>query len=305
MIIAGLGQCSLDYLAVVDSYPPVDTKSEVIEWQEEGGGPVATALVALSRLGLSSRFSGVIGDDEAGKKIKQSLISEGIDLKGLVQRRKSASQIAFIMIEQKTGKRTIFWKRPQGPPLSEREIRDDFFKEADFLLLDGLMKEASLAAAEKARSMNIPVMLDAGRMRPGMLEIARLSDYVVASEEFAKDLDLACTAEALQKERQRLGIKVLTITLGEKGSITVTDGQEIELSAFSVRIIDTTGAGDVFHGGFIYGLLQKWSLHDTGTFASAVAAIKCSALGGRSGIPDLQEVKLFLRDRGLEIPALT
>lgn len=302
MMIAGLGQCSLDYLAVVDSYPAIDTKKEVIGWREQGGGPVATALVTLSRLGLSCRFSGVIGDDPAGEKIRQSLISEGIDLKGVVQRRKGASQIAFIVIEEGTGKRTIFWSRPEGSPLKEEEIRYDFLTGADFLLLDGLMNEASIAAAEKARLLHIPVMLDAGRMRPGMLEVAQLSDYIVASEEFAKDLDLACTAETLQKMRHRLGARVLTVTLGERGSITVTDGLSFECSAFPVKIVDTTGAGDVFHGGFIYGLLQKWHLHETVTFASAVAAMKCSAIGGRAGIPLLEEVRQFLQERGSDIP---
>lgn len=302
MTVAGLGQCALDYLAVVDSYPARDTKKEVIAWHEQGGGPVATALVALSRLGVSCRFSGVIGDDTEGEKIRESLDSEGIDLTAVVQRREVASQIAFIVIEKGSGKRTIFWRRPQGLLMKKEEIRHDFLKEADFLLVDGLMIEASIAVAEQARSMHIPVMLDAGRMRPGMLDIARLSDYVVASEEFALDLNLTCTAESLQKERHRLGVKVLSVTMGEKGSITVSDNGAINMPAFTVKTVDTTGAGDVFHGGFIYGLLKEWYLHDTIMFASAIAAMKCSAIGGRTGIPRLWEVRQFLQERGLDVP---
>jgi len=178
----------MDYLTLVDKYPRSDTKKEVLEWHEHGGGPVATALVALSRLGVRCRFCGVTGDDGAGIKIRDSLKQEGVDVRRLIRREKSHSQLAFIVIEKKTARRTIFWIRPSGDPLKKRELSTDFLKGVHFLLLDGLMKDVSLHASHRARSKNIPVMLDAGRARPGMLEIARQSDYLVASEEFAKDL---------------------------------------------------------------------------------------------------------------------
>ena len=302
MLVAGIGQCSLDYLAVVDIFPQVDTKNEVLEWYEQGGGPVATALVALSRLGIPCNFYGIIGDDYAGETIEQSLIKEGIDVSGLIKRENAISQLAFIVIEKGTAKRTIFWKRPSGKPLQQEELRNDFLKGIDFLLLDGLMKDVSLYAAKKAKALNIPVMLDAGKARPGMLEVARLSDYVVASEEFAKDLGWDIDAKVLQKEKEKLGVKVLTITLGERGNITISDDQVFQIPAFMVRTVDTTGAGDVFHGGYIYGLLRGWSLKDTVIFASALAAIKCTKIGGRAGIPQLSEVVEFLKEKGHTIP---
>jgi len=298
MTISGLGQCSLDYLAVVDIYPEVDTKKEVLEWHEQGGGPVATALVALSRLGIPCRFYGVIGDDYAGEKIKLSLINESIDVSGIVKRQRSSSQVAFIVIEEGTAKRTIFWRRPSGETLRAEELGADFLNGSDFLLLDGLMEDVSLYAAERARTLAIPVMLDAGRARPGLLEVARLSDYVVASEEFANDLGWDLTQETLRREKEKLGIRVLTITFGERGSITLSDDQVIQVPAFTVEAVDTTGAGDVFHGGYIYGLLQRWDLKDTITFASALAAMKCTKTGGRAGIPQLNEVMEFLVKKG-------
>lgn len=161
------------------------------------------------------------------------------------------------------------------------------------------MKDISLYAAKRAKTLNIPIMLDAGRMRPGMLDLARLSDYVVTSEEFAKDIGWQLTQAALLKEKEKLGVKVLTITLGEKGSITISNDEFIQLSAFRVKAVDTTGAGDVFHGGYIYGLLNKWSLKDAVTFASALAAIKCAKIGGRIGIPGLSEVKKFLKTKNI------
>jgi sulfofructose kinase len=301
MFVAGIGQCCLDYLIVVNSYPRVDTKNEVLEWYQQGGGPVATALAALSRLGIQCKFFGIIGDDYAGKAIKQSLIKEGIDVSYLIKRENTISQLAFIVIERGTAKRTIFWKRPTGEPLQQEDLRDDFLKGIDFLLLDGLMEDISICAAKKARALKVPVMLDAGKVRPGMLEIARLSDYVIASEEFAKDLGWHIDATVLHKEKEKIGVKVLTITLGEQGSITISGDQVFQIPAFKVKALDTTGAGDVFHGGYIYGLLQGWDLRDTVIFASALSALKCTKIGGRAGIPKSGEVIEFLKEKGFTI----
>lgn len=299
MKVTGIGQCSLDYLALVDSYPDADTKKEILEWHEQGGGPVATALVALSRLGVECSFHGVAGDDDAGDKIRRSLVEEGVDVSGLVIRRTSTSQIAFIAIEKETGRRTIFWKRPTGVPLRDEDLGAGFLDGSGMLLLDGLMPEVSLYAAEQAQKRSVPVMLDAGRMRPGMIELARLSDYVVGSEEFARDLDWEPTRETLFREREKLGVKVLTITLGRRGSVTVSSqGEYFDTPAFKIGAVDTTGAGDVFHGGYIYGLLRGWDLGETLTFATALAALKCTKVGGRAGIPKLDEVMRFLKKEG-------
>ncbi|MEJ2695966.1 MAG: PfkB family carbohydrate kinase [Candidatus Sulfobium sp.] len=297
MHVTGLGQCSLDYLALVDAYPGVDTKKEVLEWHEQGGGPVATALVALSRLGIDCRFYGVTGDDPEGKEIRQSLVDEGVDVKGLKVRKNSSSQIAFIAVEEGSARRTVFWKRPSGKAVTTEEIGDDFFEGCDFLLLDGLMKEASLQAAKGARRRNIPVMLDAGSARPGLLEIAAHADYLVASGTFAKGSGWDLSPEFLAGMKNELGLSALTVTLGENGSITVSDDAVDRVPAFAVHAVDTTGAGDVFHGGYIYGLLRGWTIRNTVTFASALAAMKCRKMGGREGIPGLDEVRAFLKQR--------
>ena len=295
MHVTGLGQCSLDYLSLVDVYPRINTKQEVLQWHEQGGGPVATALVTLSRLGISCCFHGITGDDEAGRKIRQSLADEGIDVKGLVQRDDSSSQVAFIAVEKSSGSRTIFWRRPSGKALQSDELAEDFLCGSGLLLIDGLMMDVSLAAVKRARDMNIPVLLDAGSARPGMSELARRCDYVVASEVFAEGLGWELTPQALLDESEALGLKALTITLGEEGSITAADGRIIRMPAFKIEAVDTTGAGDVFHGGYIFGLLHAWDLERVVRFASAVAAIKCRQIGGRTGIPRLNEVMQFLQ----------
>jgi ribokinase len=297
MHVTGIGQCSLDYLAVVDRYPAPDTKREALTWEEQGGGPVATALVTLRRLGADVSFCGVVGDDVAGQKIRSSLLGENVDITGLATRDHSNSQRAFIVIERGSGRRTIIWKRPTGQPLAAEELRDGFLEGTDFLLLDGLMAEVSMHAAREARVMRVPVMLDAGRVRGGMLELARLSDYVVASEEFARDMDLPdyfADGTGFLRRARGLFPGVFTVTCGERGSVTLMNEEVVHQPAFGVETVDTTGAGDVFHGGYAFGLLKGWPLGDTLRFASALAAMKCRHLGGRAGIPSLEAVMEFL-----------
>ncbi len=298
MAVVGIGQCAWDILATTDRFPQADTKKEVLVWEEQGGGPVATALAALSRLGITCRFYGVVGDDREGAAIRQSLINEGVDVSGLVKRTNASSQTAFIAIDKSMGTRTIFWKRPSGDPLRMEELQPDFLRNAEFLLLDGLMKDVSLLAALEARKAGVAVMLDAGRVRDGMLELSRLSDYVVGSEEFARELGWKEDPASFVQEVRRLGFGITTITLGIRGSVTFAGDEIISCPAFPVETRDTTGAGDVFHGGYLYGLLQKWPLEDTIRFASAVAAMKCRKAGGRAGIPRLSEVQQFLEERG-------
>ncbi len=299
MKVIGLGQCAYDYLFVTDSFPVPDTKKEILEWTNAGGGPVATALAGLARLGIECRYHGIIGGDEAGKRIRESLLAEKINIDGLIERPGSDSQVAFIAVEKVTGKRTIFWKRPSAKPLHPDELPDNFLEGANFLLVDGLMAKTSIYAAKEARKKGIPVMLDAGRVREGMIDLANLSDYIVASEEFARGLrkDKPFDPEEAIEKIRSFGAKAATITLGDKGSITLYNDDIFRTPAFKVDAVDTTGAGDVFHGGYIYGILQKWDIKEVVRFASAFAAIKCRKLGGRAGIPGLKETMEFMKER--------
>jgi sulfofructose kinase len=298
MKVVGIGQCSLDYLFTVDSFPAPDTKTELLQWTTAGGGPVATALVSLARLGVDCIFYGIVGDDDAGEKIIASLQSENIDTLGIVKRKDSVSQVAFIAVEKSSGKRTIFWQRPSGVPFMPSELPGDFLNSADFLLVDGLMADVSIHAAQFANAQTVPVMLDAGHVRKGMIELAGLSDYVVASEEFARELTArgeVFNAEKAILHMKSFGAKTATITLGERGSISISGDDVFSTPAFPVNVVDTTGAGDVFHGGYIYGLMKEWNIRSVIRFASAFAALKCTRPGGREGIPSLREVNALLK----------
>ena len=292
---AGVGQCSLDYLALVEGFPAEDTKQEARRLVIEGGGPAATAMVSLQRLGVEASFSGVVSDDDAGDRIREGLASEGLDVTGLVTRPGGESQTAFIVVNTGSGSRTILWKRPTVAPLSPEELAPELKTSANLLLVDGLMMEASLAAAALAREKGVTVLLDAGSLRPGMMDLARLSDHIVCSEKFAREL--APTPEGALKELSRLKPASATVTLGPEGSVTLAAGEVFTQRAFSVDVVDTTGAGDVFHGGYAYGVMRGWDIRKTVEFASAFAALKCEEPGGRSGIPGLEAALAFIREK--------
>jgi sulfofructose kinase len=285
--VYGLGQCSLDYLGKVAAYPPPDVKCEFSDLTIQGGGPVATALVALSRWGISCTFAGVLGDDYFGELIRTSLNEEGVDTQGLLNRKGFASQFAFIAVEPGIARRTIFWRRPTGPPPSPEELNLKRIRTARVFHTDGLFPEASLAAARTAREAGVQVVVDAGSLREGMLELAQLSDCYLASVVFARALTGKDDPLEACFKLAELGPRLVGVTLGPKGYLALEDGKIISGVAYPVQAIDTTGCGDVFHAGFIYGLLREWDSAKSLDFAAWTAAQVSLHLGGRAGIPPL------------------
>jgi ribokinase len=288
--VYGLGQCSLDYLGKIDAYPPPDVKCEFSDMMIQGGGPVATALVALARWGVSCAFAGVLGDDLFGSMIRESLDAEGVDTRGVLVRKGFDSQFAFIAAEPGVSRRTIFWRRPTGPPPSREEIDYEIIRQARVVHTDGLFAEATLAACGAAKEAGVPVVVDAGSMREGMLELAALSDYYLASESFANSLVGENRPLEACENVAELGPRVVGVTLGPEGYVALVDGQVIERPAYDVDAIDTTGCGDVFHAGFTYGVVQGWDVEKSLDFGAWAAAMVSRKLGGRAGIPTREEV---------------
>jgi len=294
--VVGLGQCCVDYLGIVEEYPEINKKREVSDLVIQGGGPVATALVTLSRLGIPTSFIGKISDDYFGNLIQDSLLKEGVNIDHIVVEKGRRSQFAFIPIEKETGERTIFWSKATVSPLRSEQVNDSLIRQARVLHLDALMIESSLDAAKCARDAGVLVVVDAGSLREGSLELARLTDYYIASEDFVSQYYHRDAPVEAARELLKLGPKVVVVTLGEKGSVMVTEKECFHQPAYKVKVVDTTGCGDVFHGAFIYGILQDWALNKSVIFASATAALKCRSIGGRTAIPTLQEVEKFLRN---------
>jgi len=286
--VFGLGQCCLDYIGKIVSYPPPDTKCEFADMVVQGGGPVATALVALARWGVSCTFAGVLGDDEFGPMIKSSLDDEGVDTSGILVRNGFHSQFAFIVAEPAEGMRTIFWRRPTGPSLNPDEIDYRLIRNAKVFHTDGIFIEASLAACKAARKAGVQVVVDAGSLREGMIELARLSDCFLASATFAKDLIGEDKPLDACLKLAEFGPQVVGITLGSKGYIALNKGRIIERPAYPVKAIDTTGCGDIFHAGVIYGMLKRWNVDKCLDFAAWAGAMVSVELGGRAGIPAVE-----------------
>ena len=297
--VVGLGQCCIDYLGVVGQYPDINEKSEIGNLTVQGGGPVATAMVTLTRLGARTAFIGKISDDYFGDLIKESLTSEFVNIDNIIVEKDKRSQFAFIAIEKETGKRTIFWSKATVTPLRPDEVNRNLISTTRVLHLDGLMKESSMEAAKCARDAGVPVVVDAGSMREGALELIKMSDYFIVSEDFARQHYNGNDPKAAAKDLLELGAGAVIVTLGEKGSISVSRKSYLYQPAFKVNAVDTTGCGDVFHGAFIFGILQRWDLNKIMRFASATAALKCREIGGRTAIPDLREVEEFLEEENL------
>jgi ribokinase len=288
--VVGIGQCAVDYLGVVDSYPALDEKAKLSDFKIEGGGPTATAMVTLSRLNVPVSFIGKVGDDSFGALIQEGLKKEGVDISAMVVESGGTSQFAFISVEKDSGKRNIFFTTGTISPLKFDEIDTNYIDRCKILHLDGLMTDASIKAAKYARSMGKKVSLDAGTLRDGMVELCRETDYLVTSEKFARSYIKGSDFEYALKELKKLGPEIVCITLGEKGSIALTDGVVTHQPAYDkINVVDTTGAGDVYHGGFIYGILKGYDIKKTLDFASFVSGMKCSELGGRDGIPKADE----------------
>jgi ribokinase len=300
--VVGLGHCTLDYLALVEAYPlPVNRKTEIRRFAEAGGGPAATAMVALARLGAEARLVSKVADDSRGQLILTELAAEGVDLAGMRVEAGRSSQISLIFVDAGAGTRTIAFTRGDLSCLTPDELDRGLITSGRILHLDGLQMEASLVAAQWAREAGVLVMLDAGSVRAGMAELVRLSDYVVASEVFANDFAPGASLPEAARCIYQAGepyLKAAVVTAGERGGVGLSPAGEFTYPGFPVEVVDTTGAGDVFHGAFDYGLLQGWPLPETARFASAVAALKCRALGGRQAIPTLAEAKQFLGNWG-------
>ena len=188
------------------------------------------------------------------RQIARFLQDEGVDISGLVERPGHRSQFAFIASEP-GGRRTIFWQRPTGEALKPAEIRWSILRASRVLHTDGLFIEASLAAASEARRSGVIVVVDAGTLRDGMLELARLSDCFVSSESFARSLVGGDDPLEACRRIVELGPGIAGVTLGARGYVARFDGRSIVKPAYAVEAVDTTGCGDVFHAGLAYGIL--------------------------------------------------
>jgi sulfofructose kinase len=293
--LVGVGLNATDTLLLVPHFPAYAGKAPFEEEVMSPGGQVASAMVACSRLGLKVKYIGSIGDDERGRIQIESLRGTGINLDHVQLRRNCPNQSAYIIVDRSTGERTVLWRRDTCLRIDPEQIAPEQIACARMLHIDGHDTPAVARAAEIARKHGIPVTVDVDVVYHGFDKVLPNVDYLVASSEFPTawtgDRDPFVALETLQKQ---FGMKVAAMTLGAHGALARMDGRFIYSPAYVVNCIDTTGAGDVFHGAFCYAVLQGMPMRQVLEFSNAMAALNCTALGARGGIRGLEEVRSLM-----------
>jgi sulfofructose kinase len=283
--LVGLGLNATDTVILVRDFPALGGKERVTALSRQAGGQIATALVTCQRLGLKTRYIGKVGDDDAGQYQFESLRSEGVDMSRVRVAPGTPNQFGHIIVDQATGERTVFWDRDSRLAITPNELSREAVEGSRSLHLDGCDVDACVLAAQWARQAGIPVIADLDTVYKQVESLFPYIDYLLASANFLPSAtgqdDPFLVLEHMAREYR---IKVPGMTLGRDGALVYSEGRFIYSPGFVVETVDTTGAGDVFHGAFIFGLLRGWPLDRILDFSNAMAALNCMALGARGGI---------------------
>src|SRR5437870_3052229 len=290
----GFGLNAVDHLIVVPEYPAFDTKTRFTEYEKSAGGETASAMVALQRLGLKTAYAGRFGADAEGRFGLSSLEYEGVNLEYAETIEGADNQTAFIIIDARSGERTIIWDRDERLSYRPDEAPLEFATRGRVLHLDAHDPPACVAMARAAHDAGAIVTADVDNIYEGLPELLPLIDVLISSFDFPHRLTgISDERGSLVETKARYGCAVVGVTLGARGALVYCEGEFIESPAFAVPggCRDTTGAGDAFHGGFIYGMLHGEDLETCMERGNAVAALKCRSLGGRTALPTADELK--------------
>src|SRR5438445_1981814 len=293
--IVSIGLNATDTLIRVPRFPAFDSKTKILSSSLLPGGQAATAAVACRRWGLRSRYVGKIGDDAAGRLQREEFAREGIEAH-LIEVPNCASQLAFIIVDQCTGERTILWERDDRLDLRPEELPEEWIRGARLVHVDGHPCAPAAAAARWAREAGAVVTADLDNIYPGVEELLEHVDFMISSRDFPERLlGVPDLLESLPEITRRFGCRVSGATLGRDGVLAWDGTQFHYCPAFRVDTVDTTGAGDVFHAGFAYALLRGDVLPVILKFSCAAAGLNCTALGARGGIGQVVEIDLLRR----------
>jgi sugar/nucleoside kinase (ribokinase family) len=291
--VVGLGGCAWDLLGIISRYPQPGQKTAVHHLEQAGGGQVATAMVAVARVGGHSAFVGTISDDDFSHLVVADFAREGVDTSHVTLDPGQSSHFAFCAVLEDTGERAIFYAEGTKRRLGPADLDADFLCSGRCLHMDTYHPMADVPAARFARAAGLPVVMDLERVIPQIGDLLRLGTHPVVPEHFL----LEYTGES---DRDRAAAKVmaefhpeaLVVTVGARGCIGYQGGTRLEQPAYVVDpTVDTTGAGDVFHGAFAYGLALGYDLATNMKFATMIAGLKCRSLGGRASIPTREELQ--------------
>jgi len=283
----------LDFLFEVERYPEAGSKRDALSLTIQGGGPVPNVLIGLKRLGHSVALITAVADDLPGKTGAAELKREGIDTRFLIWKKKGVSDTAGGFVERDTGRRTIVLHRTTrvGP----REVVTSGLPVPRVIHLDGRDLEACMKLARWGRKVGATVCFDVGSIRNDVSPIFPLIDHLVVADSYALPFTRSRTARQAITKLGRLCPGTVVVTEGTRGSLGCEGDVWSKQPAFRVRNVDTTGAGDAYHTGYIYGLLHGFGLEERMRFGTAVAALKCTRAGARAGTPNLRQVREFLK----------
>ena len=291
--LVGVGLNATDMMIRLPHYPALGSKVEFRSADILPGGQVATAVAACQQWGLRTRYVGKVGDDQAAAIHRAEFERIGVEVH-FVTAAGCASQQAVILVDD-AGERTVLWKRDNRLTLRPEELKQEWITSARALHVDGHDTAAAVLAAGWARDAGVPVIADLDDLYPGVEELLPKIDYLITSRDIpgrlTGDQDLRRSLPAV---RSRYGCHLTAATLGHEGVLAWDGSQFHYASAFHVQPLDTTGAGDIFHAGFIYGLLQDWPLPRQLDFACAAAALNCTAAGARGGIQSAENIEQLI-----------
>jgi sulfofructose kinase len=297
--VVGFGLNSVDLLTVVAEHPRSNSKQRVQRFARLPGGQTATAVVVAARLGWKTRYVGSFGDDDLGVLSRESLLGDGVDIGASRTVAGATNQFAVILVDARSGARTVLWDRHPALTMEPADVPRDVVTSGRILLVDCHETSAARQAARCAHEAGSITVIDVEKVRPGIGELLQSVDAIIAAREFPTELTgYEEPGRALEAMAAEFRAPLVCVTLGEDGSLARCRGREIRTPAFQVDCVDTTGAGDAFRGGFAAGCLRDphADLADVLTFANAVAALNCRALGARAGIPTPDEVARLVRD---------
>ncbi len=292
--VAGIGVNAADRILLLPEFPHTGGKMEIREAQQQLGGQVATAIIACQSWGLRTRYAGKVGADAIGEAHAQAFQRAQVEAH-LLRVPNCRSQSSVTLVDQRTGERTILWERDARLAIRAAELKRRWVSTARALLVDGHDAAAAACAAKWARQCGIPVVADVDSIYPGVKELLEVTDYLIAAEEFpCRFTGKRNIQEALQVIVRRFGCRLAGATMGARGALAFTGSRWLHSAAYKVKAVDTTGAGDIFHAAFVYGLLRGWPVERTLDFSNAAAALNCTAVGARGHIAGLKEIERFM-----------
>ncbi len=293
MRVLSVGDCTLDHVGVVERFLEPNMKAEMSKFSVQGGGCAATAVVALARWGVETRFVGKVGSDPRGTLIEATLADEGVDTSAMVHEEGGISQFRFILVENGTGQKQTVYTRGSVSPLSVDEVSDSVLDGVDVLLVDGKQKKVQLELMRAAKERDITVFFEANRSQRDAEELVANADFLVASERFASQFAGVGRLESLCHELLERGPSRVVVTMGDEGVVGMdsADGVMVREHAHPVEVVDTTGAGDIFLGALAYGVGRGWGFADLIEFSNKAGAISCTDIGCRSAIPTIEQIE--------------